>query len=121
MEKAKVMLVEDDEAILDLLTFALGMEHEVVASARTLHDCHAALWDLAARAVKLDVCITDRHLVNEDASLFIPVIKDNHPACTVIGASGSGEVPGADVQVPKMDSDDPRGFHVRLLEKIAEL
>jgi DNA-binding NtrC family response regulator len=115
MEKAKVALFEDDEAIRDFLRRRLlrsGHSIEVVAS--NMSEARQVVASLEQGEVDVAVVDGNMGIGSGDGAEITALLHDKHIGVIVVGHSSSGEVPGADVNADKMGSTS-------LLDIIAEL
>jgi DNA-binding NtrC family response regulator len=109
---ARVLIIDDDEAIRDSLTIVLETAGFTVRSADA---CDSGL--ALARTFEPDVVLTDMTMPDADGTEVIAALKKNHPNVRIVAMSGGGRLGdkeslavaremGAHVTLPKPFDED---------------
>ena len=103
MERAKVFHVEDNEASRKILNETLKIAgHKVVFESDSVHDAKSKIPGLIKAGI--DVAIVDGGLADEDqgGQMVVQEIRNFYGyAIKIIGHPMRGEIPGADINIPK--------------------
>lgn len=90
MSKQRVLVVDDERDIRELLTITLGRMNLHVDAAASLDDAHRKL-----ASHRYDLCFTDMRLPDGSGQELIELITDNHPDTPVAMITAYGNVDAA--------------------------
>jgi DNA-binding response OmpR family regulator len=82
---AHVLLVEDDQHVMDMLTQVLQRDGHTVTTAVDGEDALQAL-----QKIKPDIIVTDIIMPKKSGTALIKEVKANHPEMKIIAISGGG-------------------------------
>jgi len=84
---AKILLVEDDNLVRDMLVQTLERAHHTVASANNGEQAIEVLKDFAP-----DIMVTDIIMPKKSGITLISEVKQKHPNMEIIAISGGGRL-----------------------------
>lgn len=114
--KQKVLIVDDEQLIIDLLVEAFEEAGFDVATATNAIDAHTVLEDSGG----IDLVVTDIRMPGQvDGVVFSQVVAQEHPGLPIILMSGVSEPDDRDV--PTGSTFVPKPFRPALLVEEAKL
>ena len=84
---AKILLVEDDELVRDMLVQTLERAHHEVLSAANGDEAVDIL-----KTTNPDIMVTDIIMPKKNGITLIPEVKNRHPKMDIIAISGGGRL-----------------------------